>query len=204
MDREADPRERFGERRQRRASQVVEPRRPDDADAPRLLAHRSHALRVGTRRDEVEVAQLRHGVPDRLVDEAFGRFAAVEVRDRHPEQRGDGRDRKQLVAIAEDDHELRPEAGERPGQARRHPARATSDVLLGAGADVDTDLGGGDEAVRSNPSVRRAVLSREVHPGDDQLEPHAGITLELAKDPVQQAVVRATCRDDRDAPPGHG
>src|SRR5439155_8269170 len=90
----------------------VEGRRTADDDAPGLLAELDDPTRGLLGRREVEVAQLRQRVADRLVDRSLSRLAAVDVRERDRERQRSDAGREHVEAVPEDDEQVRPRAVE--------------------------------------------------------------------------------------------
>ena len=100
----------------------VDRRTPREHDRVRLLAQLDHSLAGKRRRHQMEVGELRDGVPHLLVDRT-GHFAALHVHDGNVHVgRGDGR-RQRLVPVGDGDHGIRLEVVEHGGQLDESQSR---------------------------------------------------------------------------------
>ena len=90
----------------------VHPRAADDVDGGRVLAHADDPVGRVARGREVDVGELRHRVPDRLVDVARD-LAAHRVRERDVHVGRGERGRHRLEAVADRDHDIGLEPVER-------------------------------------------------------------------------------------------
>ena len=91
------------------------PERSGDRHAPVFLAHLSDAGGVFLGGDEVEMAELRHRMAERVVDRPLRDLAAVNVRggDAERQRRDDGRVHLGPVADREDEVGLAPSVDSR-------------------------------------------------------------------------------------------
>jgi len=144
------------------------------------------------------VGELADGVAHGLIGHAFGAIAAMEVGHANAPDAGGERGRQGLDAIAQDHHDIGPEAGEgraQPGDT----AAQRGDVGRAAGdaAALHGDLGGHGEAGGREVAPR---ARDQVHAGDHRLQPqpplgrdsahHGASSPNSARVPVTTAMVR--------------
>jgi hypothetical protein len=170
---------------------MVEGRRPHAVNPPLLLAHRDHAPPCGFGGREMNVAQLRQGVADRVVDRAFADLAALDVRDGDSQRNRHGGRRQQLVAVGDEEQQVGPQAAQHVGQAdgRHADGFRGADVGIGAQQALHTFVHG--EAVAFDLGHRGPELRGEVGRRRHDLELDLRPRGKLLQRPVEMAVVGA-------------
>ena len=101
----------------RGSAQMVERGRAGAMHTPWLLAHRDHALSRGFSGGEMDVRQLGERVAYVVVDCALLDFAALDVRDGNTQSERDRGGREHLIAVGDEQQQVRPPGGERVGKA---------------------------------------------------------------------------------------
>ena len=175
-----------------------------EVDARWILAETDDSLGAPGARGEMQVRELGDRVAHRLVGDALGAVAAVDVRDAHAGDRRRTRGGERLDPVAEDDDGVGRDAGEEFGEGRHASAergriggapRLARALHLEAVDAVPARLdlldrrcaltAGGREQVRAT----RADLERQVAARGDRIAHRR-----------KQAPFGARARDDRDAP----
>jgi len=142
-------------------------------------------------------------VAHRLVDRAFGRVAAGDVRERHAvHETGLGR-REDLEAVAEHEDDLGSELLNRiahANHAERDRSRGRGRRIAG---DKHVDALVDREAVLLDLVDGMAEFGGEVHAGDNELQRERWVIAQLAQDPIQHTVFGAASGDNADAARHH-
>ena len=144
------------------------------------------------------VAEFGQGVADRIVDRALADLAAFYMGDRNTQRQRDAGRRQHFVSIGDDQHQVRPVAGQYFGQPqRRQPYRfAHPDIAVGTEQALDRFIDGKTLAVDFVDG--RAKFGCQVGAHDDQfrLDPRMG--QHMPQRPVQVAKIRSRRCDDCD------
>ena len=182
---------------------LVETRVADQVDVIGVLAHLAQAACRHLVGDEMQVGHLGDRVADTVVESAVHRVAAAEVGDRHPRDHGGLGRREDLVTVAEDHQDIRPQALQDIGEADDAVADRLGDRGHVVAALARLDPGGNREALLLDPPVGEAELGRQVHAGDDDLELQAWIVADQPHGRGKQVVIGAAAGHRADLPFRH-
>jgi hypothetical protein len=179
--------------------EIVEPGRARDDDPPGLLAELPHPVAVFRGGHEVEVRELGEGVPEGVVDRPAGELAAVQVGHGDPEREGRHRGGEHLVAVAEDDQEVRPARGERAGEPRHGRAGRERDPLGVVAREGDGNLRRHRELGR-DLADRQALVPAQVPAGDEEAQLQGRLRLERPEEGPVDPEIGAGHGHDADRP----
>src|SRR5215472_8443199 len=98
---------------------MIERWRARPVNPPRLFAHREHSKAGALSRSEVHVAHFGEGIAHRVVDRSLADLASLDVGDWDSESESDRRRGQQLVAVGDQQHEVRPQSTEQIGEPER-------------------------------------------------------------------------------------
>ena len=173
------------------ALQVVERGCPGTMDAPWLLAHRDDAAARSFRRREVDVRELGQSVTDVVVDGSLANLAAFDVGDGNAQSERDGRGRHHLVAIRNEEKQVGTPCGKGIGEGQNGDADGLCHTSIGVGTEQALKARLDGEPVAFDLGDRIAELRRQVRAECNDSEFDVGVRGELAKRPVEMAVVGA-------------
>src|SRR5208337_3137891 len=148
----------------------------------------------------MNVTHLRQGVAHGVVNRAFADFAALDVRDGNAQCQSHGGGGQHLVAVRDQEQQVRPQASKQIGQAEDGNANGLghSDVAIGAEQAFDARVDG--EAVFLDLLERVAKLRRKVRPEGDDSQIYGIGLRKIAQWPVEMTVVGPGGGDDSYGP----
>ena len=168
-------------------------------DAPGFFTHGDDTAAGGFSGGEVDVGELGEGVADGVVDGALRDFAAFNVSDGDAEGEGDGGWGEHLIAVGNEEEEVRTPGGECVGQAEGGEADGLGHAGVGIGAEEALYAGDDGETVAFDFTDGVAEFGRVMGAEGEEAEVDCGVGGEFTEGPEEVAVIGAGGGDDGDA-----
>ncbi len=168
-------------------------------NAPGLLAHRDYAQPRSLSGCEMNVRQLGKRVADGIVDCALAYLAAFNMSDGNTHGESDRSRREHLVTVGDEKEYVRPPGGKCISEAKHGDADRLRHARIRIGTEQAFDTGMDGKSIPFDLLNRRPERRREMRAQDKDPEFNIRASGELAKGPIEMAVVGAGTGDHPDA-----